>query len=258
MKPNSTRSGRLWEKKQKQCDPRSPEDAKRGDQWDFVALGAESRLVVSMVPGKRTKDKTRELVEDFAARTGGTPPALVTSDEYAPYTTVLRQVYGQEVRPPKTGKAGRPPKPYTVPQSDLVYATVCKKRKRGRVVSVRRTLVYGTEAQLAAALEASPVSATINTSFVERYNGTDRCFNSRKVRATYGFSKKCDVHEAATWIGVTVYNFCRVNRGLTVTDARGVRTRRTPAMAAGLSDHPLSLTDIIHRQLFQTLPRLKK
>jgi len=71
-----------------------------------VALAAESRLVVSMVPGKRTKDKTQELVDDFAARTGGAPPALVTSDEYAPYATVLRQVYGQEVRPPRTGKAG--------------------------------------------------------------------------------------------------------------------------------------------------------
>lgn len=237
-------------KKKKACDPASPDDAERGDQWDYVALAAESRLVVSMVAGKRTLDKTRELLRDFVARTGGAPPALVTSDEYAPYATVLLQVYGEEVTPPKTGKAGRPANPYMVPRSDLVYATVRKERKRGRVVSVHRMLVYGTEVQLAAALAASGVSNTINTAFVERYNGTDRSFNSRKVRHTYGFSKERDVHDAASWIGVTAYNFCRFNRGLTVTDAHGVKTHRTPAMAAGLSDHSLSLTDIIHCQLF--------
>ncbi|MCD6496761.1 MAG: hypothetical protein J7M25_00445 [Deltaproteobacteria bacterium] len=54
------------------------------------------------------------------------------------------------------------------------------------------------------------------------------------------------------------YNFCRVNRGLTVTDAWGGKTYRTPAMAAGLTDKPLTLTDISHCQLFQQQPPLQK
>jgi len=85
-------------------------------------------------------------------------------------------------------------------------------------------------------------------------------FSERRGTPMFGLrlSEERDVHEAASWIGVTVYNFCRVNRGLTVTDARGVRTHRTPAMAAGLSDHPLALTDISHCQFFQAPPRLKK
>ncbi|MCX7425534.1 MAG: hypothetical protein NTW96_07915, partial [Planctomycetia bacterium] len=40
-------------KKEKHCDPADPDDAKRGDSWDHVALDAERRLVVSVVPGKR-------------------------------------------------------------------------------------------------------------------------------------------------------------------------------------------------------------
>ena len=91
---------------------------------------------------------------------------------------------------------------------------------------------------------------TVNTSFVERYNGTDRCFNARKVRDTYAFSKEREVHEAASWIGVTVYNFCRPHRGLVVASEDGTPQQRTPAMVAGLASRVLSLTDIMHAQLF--------
>ena len=42
-----------------------------GDCWDHVARDPESRLVVSLVVGKRTTEATRELVEDFHRRTGG-------------------------------------------------------------------------------------------------------------------------------------------------------------------------------------------
>ncbi len=141
--------------------------------------------------------------------------------------------------------------PYNVPSPDLVYATVHKEREKGRVVKVERRLVYGTPQQLEAALAASPVSKTVNTSFVERYNGTDRCFNSRKVRKTYAFSKDCELHEAASWTGVTVYNFCRPHRGLAIKCDEGRVQRRTPAMAAGLASRPLLLSDILHTQLFR-------
>src|ERR1700684_1873595 len=49
-------------KKEKHCDPAKPEDAHQGDNWDHVAFDPEHRLVVSVVPGKRTEDKVHELV----------------------------------------------------------------------------------------------------------------------------------------------------------------------------------------------------
>jgi len=89
-------------KKQKHCDPTDPDDAKQGDNWDHVALDPEHRLVVSVVPGKRTVENVEALVQDFKERTECRPMNLITSDEYKPYRpaqgTVLRAVAGVEVR----------------------------------------------------------------------------------------------------------------------------------------------------------------
>ena len=120
---------------------------------------------------------------------------------------------------------------------DLCYATVCKKREKGRVVNVIRTLVFGTALLLASMLGRSDISNTVNTSFVERNNGTDRRQNSRKVRKTYCFSKDWDVHNAASYFIGFSYNFCWPVRTLRQKDAEGMWQERTPAMAAGLTDH---------------------
>jgi IS1 family transposase len=93
--------------------------------------------------------------------------------------------------------------------ADLCYATVRKRRETGRVVEVVRTLVFGTLASLQALLDRSAVSTTINTSFVERHNGTDRHQNSRKHRKTYGFSKEIGLHHAASYFVGYSYNFRR-------------------------------------------------
>jgi hypothetical protein len=45
---------------------------------------------------------------------------------------------------------------------------IVKERERGRVVKVTTRIVYGSEQQVAAALNASPVSTTLNTGCVER------------------------------------------------------------------------------------------
>ena len=59
-------------KKEKHCDPDKAADRQQGDNWDHVAFDPEHRLVVSVVPGKRTEDKTHELVQDSApARVDG-------------------------------------------------------------------------------------------------------------------------------------------------------------------------------------------
>jgi len=93
---------------------------------------------------------------------------LLVSDEYSAYKTAILQTYGETITPPRTGKPGRPKKPYTVAPADLQYATVHKTRHKRRVVHVEPRIVFGEEDAIRAALEASPVSTTINTAFVER------------------------------------------------------------------------------------------
>ena len=58
-------------KKERPCDPDEPADARQGDNGDHVAFDPEHRLVVSVVPGKRTEEKVHQLVQDFKARTAG-------------------------------------------------------------------------------------------------------------------------------------------------------------------------------------------
>jgi IS1 family transposase len=86
-------------------------------------------------------------------------------------------------------------------------ATVHEVRKKGRVVEVTTRVIFGTAATVAAALETSAASRTINTAFVERHNGTDRNRNARKVRKTYCFSKDWWIHRAATFFSKYSYNF---------------------------------------------------
>jgi len=231
------------EKKQKHCDPNDPADAKRGDDWDHVAFDPVHRLVVSVIPGKRTAENIERLVEDFQARTAGRMMDLIVTDEYSAYEAAILNAYGQRVTPPRTGKPGRPKGPRLQPAEGLLYATVHKTRRKGRVVKVELRVVFGREEAVQAALAASPVSTRINTAFIERHNGTDRNRNGRKVRKTYCFSKDWDVHEAVTYLTMYSYNFCWPVRTLSARGSDDRWHRRTPAMAAGLTDHVWSLQE---------------
>jgi hypothetical protein len=230
-------------KKPQHGDPDDPADTEQGDHWDHVAFDPGHRLVVSVVPGKRTAAKTEGLVKDRHRRTGGCMMDLLVSDEYPAYKTAILQTYGETLTPPRTGTPGRPKKPYTVAPADLQYATVPKTRHKGRVVHGEPRIVFGEEDAIRAALEASPVSTTMNTAFVERHHGTDRNRNGRKGRKTACFSKDWQVHNAVTYFTMYSYNFCWPVRTLRVRQTAGGWQQRTPAMAAGLADHVWSLTE---------------
>jgi IS1 family transposase len=230
-------------KKEAHCDRSDPADDRKGDCWDHVALDPDHRLVVAVVPGKRTAENAAALVAEFRRRTAGRPMGLITTDEYAPYREAVLRAYGETVTPPRTGKRGRPRKPYQVAPASLLYATLHKTRRKGRVVKVEPRLVFGTAAALKVALTRSASSRAVNTSFVERQNGTDRNRNARKIRKAYSFSKRWDVHEEITYFTLYSYNFCWPVRTLTDLDDEGRLRRRTPAMAAGLADHLWSLDE---------------
>ncbi len=230
-------------KKEAHCDPDDPADARKGDHWDHVALDPDHRLVVCVVPGKRTAENTGALVRDFRRRTSGRLMGLITTDEYAPYRGAILEAYGETVTPPRSGGRGRPRGSYKVPPAGLTYATVHKERKEDRVVAIHRKVVLGSQEAVDRALKASVCSRTINTSFVERQHGTDRGRNARKARKTYRFSKDWRVHEAMTYFTLYSYNFCWPVRTLRRRGEDGCWQGRTPAMAAGLADHEWSLKE---------------
>ena len=234
-------------KTEKNCDEDDPEDQFRGDCWDHVAFDPEHRLVVSVVPGERTAESVQELVTDVKERLDGRVPELITTDEYSAYEGAILEAFGTEVVPPRTGKPGRPRKAFKVAPAELHYATVHKARKKGRVVDVVRRVIFGTAASVEAALADSEVSRTVNTSFVERHNGTDRNRNARKVRKTYCFSKDWWVHRAVTFFTMSSDNFCWPVRTLKTKAGED----RTPAMMAKLTDHVWTLVEWLKRPAVQ-------
>jgi IS1 family transposase/transposase-like protein len=233
--------------KEKDCDEDDPEDRFRGDCRDHVAFDPEHRLVVAVVPGERTAESVQELVGDVKGRLEGRAPSLITTDEYSAYEGAILEAFGTGVVPPRTGRPGRPRSPYKVAPEGLNYATVHKTRKKGRVVEVTTRVIFGSAATVAAALEASAASWTINTAFVERHNGTDRNRDARKVRKTYCFSKDWWIHRAATFFSKYSYNFCWPVRTL---KAKGGEAQ-TPAMLAKLTDHVWTLVEWIKRPAVQ-------
>jgi hypothetical protein len=166
---------------------------------------------------------------------------LITSDEHRPYQEAVLQAYGVEATVTPSGLPVRAP--HKVAPPSLCYAAVHKVRRLGRGAEILIRLVFGTAALLAAALRASPVSQAVNVSFLERQHLTDRHRNARKARKTYRFSKCWEAHEAATYFTLYSYNFCWPVRTLRARSPDGPGERRTPAMAAGLTDHVWSLAE---------------
>jgi IS1 family transposase len=241
-------------KKQDNCNGDDPADERRGESWDHVALDPEHRLVLGVVPGKRTAANCRAIVSQVHRRTGGRVLRLITTDEYPSYKVAIQDVYGSRVVPltvlPRP--RGRPRVPKKVVPPALAYAVVRKHRDGGRVVKVEPEVVFGTGRSVAAALAQSRASRAVNTAFVERHNGTDRHKNARKARDTYRFSKDPDAHDAMTYFTMYSYNFCWPVRTLALKQADGSRVPQTPAMAAGLADHVWSIREWITRPAIQS------
>jgi len=229
-------------KKEKHCDPADDEDLFCGDQWDHIAFDPDSRLVLGVLVGRRITENAVQLLEDVKRRLGGRCPEQITSDEYSVYPEAILEVFGVSVVPPRTGQPGRPAGPRLMPTQELSYHTVHKTRRRGRVVKVETRTIFGPAC----------AAAKASTSYLERQNGTDRHRNARKGRKTYRFSKDWEIHEAVTNYTMYSYNFCWVVRTLREEDGQGGWRQRTPAMAAGLTDHVWTLEEWL------TLPSVQR
>jgi len=210
-----------------------------------VAYDAENKLVLSVVPGARTAEQAEAVVADVHKRTGGRVLRLLTSDAYPVYKDAILHVYGTEVTTTPTGRVSKRMAAEKEPPPELTYATVEKRRRLGRVVEILVHLIFGTMKGLVQALKRSRVSRRVNVSFLERYNATDRHKNARKVRSSYTFSKDWQVHESMTYFTIYSYNFCWPVRTLADRDDQGRPRQRSPAMAAGLTDHVWTMREWI-------------
>jgi hypothetical protein len=247
----------LWGKKAKQCNPADPDDAEQGSYWDHVIIDPETKLIISLVVGRRDADTVVAVFTDFYDRTDGCLPELICTDGYGVYETVILNTYGvwrEELglTPEEDADFDRVGMPKFYFPVEITYARVLKEKEGGRVVKVSSEVVLGSAEQAEQTLAESERSQTINTSFVERWFATQRQFNGRKKRKAYTFSKELSFHEACTWLVVLWYNFGWCVRTLRqkVQDDPPRYHYRTPAMAAGLADHAWGMRELLSRPLY--------
>lgn len=225
-----------------------------GDAWVWIAFASEWRLIVAFVIGKREQENADLLLKRVRFVTDEHIP-FFTSDQWSAYYTALLQAYGEWYRPERRGEKGRKPLPRLRPPSELLYAQIVKRKEKGRVVEVTRRVVFGTEESIDERLAKSVTSKRINTSFVERENLTLRERNRRLTRKTMGFSKELSWMEKQFWLTMAYYHFCMPHKSLRerlaeVETTRGRGTPRkwrevTPAMAAGMTDHVWTTTEML-------------
>lgn len=146
---------------------------------------------------------------------------------------------------PRTGKRGRPRRPKLVACPELRYGQLVKKRdERHRIIEVFKRCVYGD----------TPLE-TISTVYIERHNLNLRHENRRLTRKTIAFSKGDEGLRDQMTMYQSYFNFVRTHRGLKVRiSEKENRVRkwqhRTPAFAAGLTDHIWSLKELMTKKIY--------
>lgn len=209
-----------------------------GDAWIWIAFDPVNKVVVAFTIGKRKLLEARELLHHVHERTPEDTPYF-TSDELEHYVSAIREEYGVEKTFPKTGKRGRPRKPIKTIPPGLVYAQVHKYREKGKVTKIEKNVIFGTDTQVKETLVQSPVSNSVNTTFIERNNLTLRQQNGRLQRKTLQFSKEKELlyHQMHLFLGY--YHFIRPHGGLRQENKTGDKKqlKKTPMMAAGVTDH---------------------
>ena len=164
------------------------------------------------------------------------PPAIATDGKGA-YREALVETWGKVPARKPSGKGFPPAKKQ--PQPGWHYLQVVKHRAGGRVVEVKVEVIYGDAATL------DLVGA--HTAYVERTNLTSRQMNGRLVRKTLSFSKELAMLKASSVWEDAVYNLTRAVKTLRVEVAKKKRRfePRTPAMAAGLTNHIWSIKELL-------------
>lgn len=184
-----------------------------GDCWTWVALDADTKLVLTWLVGERTNEAAEFFVTDLAERISGR--VQITSDGLHAYNHAVGVAF--------------------LERGEVDFAQLVKlycsthnrspeaKYSPGVCIGARRIRRRG-----------DPDPNYVSTSYVERQNLTMRMSIRRFTRLTNAFSKKVENLDLAIALHYMNYNFCRIHKSLRVT----------PAMAAGVTDRVWDVADI--------------
>jgi IS1 family transposase len=197
----------------------APEGA--GDVWTWTAIDADSKLIVSWHVGDRCQHTGIAFMGDLKARLANR--VQLTTDGHRAYLTAVAVV-----------------------DFDADYAML-NKIFATDYAGVGRYSPPKCIGAIKNPIMGNPDPDLINTSFAVRQNLTMRMSMRRFTRLTNAFSKKFENHCHALALYFVFYNFCRVHKTLGAT----------PAMAAGLTDPIMKMTDVVELIDAQEVPAVR-
>ena len=221
-------------------------DSEDGRQWVWLSFAPEFRLMIAALVGPRTLETAQEVVAITKARVAGIPAFF--SDGFTCYLTALIAAFHVVTTFARTGKRGRPRKPVCEPHPALIYGQLVKQKHQGKLRTLSTRLVLGAE-------RLTYLGLTISTALVERVNLTLRHALAPLARKTSSFCKDRERMRQRVVFFQAFYNVARPHMSLRQPLPLHKRKRsgaicprwqeRTPAMAAGLTDHVWTFRELL-------------
>jgi IS1 family transposase len=182
-----------------------------GDCWTFIAIDRDTKLVLTHAIGQRDMATSMRFLKQLDRATTGR--FQLSTDGLGSYTLNVPFVFGSRVDFAQLIKT------FAATQSTVRYSPA-------KISGIDKRPQFG-----------NPDPDKICTSHVERLNLSVRMHNRRFTRLTNAHSKRQAHHIAMQNIFFAWYNFCRKHETI----------KQTPAMAAGLTDKPWSIYQMLEQ-----------
>lgn len=210
--------------------------------WMAMAIQVQSRLWLGgVVSQHRDRHLMRELMQRVR-RCALCRPLLFCVDGCRAYIDAIRKAF----REPIPGQTGRP---RLRAWDGIAIAQVVKQYARKRVVGVTRRVVQGVETRIETLLQTTQGGGMINVAYIERLNATFRSRMAALVRRGRALARQIPTLHYGMYLVGTVYNFCTYHKSLRVplylSNRRRRWLRRTPAIAAGITDHRWTVEELL-------------
>ncbi len=211
--------------------------------WMGLAMMVSTRLwlggVVSRTRDTRLADR---LLLQVRACSQAACALLVCTDGWAAYPNSIRRAFRDKVK--RTVGRGRAS---LQGWSGLHIGTVIKHTVNKRLTAIVRQMSHGSMAQAMLLLQRSGGGQVLNTSYIERLNGTVRERLATLTRKCRHAAHRLQALETGMYLIGSTYNFCCFHQELSTRAAGEAQQllRQTPAMASGLTDHLWSLAELL-------------
>lgn len=212
--------------------------------WLAMAIQVETRLWLGAEMGERRDKQLLKALLQHVRASALCRPLLLCVDGFSAYVQAIRDTFRESL------PSGQPGRPRLRPWDGIQIAQVVKQYAGRRVVGVVKRICQGTARQIAALIRMSQGHGGINTAYIERLNATFRARLATLIRRGRGLVQQLPTLHAGVYLVGTVYNFCTYHKSLRVElrlpYGRRRWLKRTPAIAAGITDHLWSVDELLH------------